>query len=168
MAALRDTELFREVFGHFATGVAVITGAGPSGTGGMTANAVCSLSLEPLLALVCFQEGARTLPIVRDAGRFGVNVLAADQEHLAGVFASKVPEEEKLESAEHTLVEGVPVIAGALAWAVCDLRDLIAGGDHEIAIGEVIAMGHGEGEPLIWYRGGYRALTEALDASHRR
>jgi 3-hydroxy-9,10-secoandrosta-1,3,5(10)-triene-9,17-dione monooxygenase reductase component len=159
MAAIPDTELFREVFGHFATGVAVVTSAGASGAGGMTANALCSLSLEPLLALVCFEERARTLPIVRDARRFGLNILAAEQEHLAGVFASKVPEQEKLESVEHAYVEGVPIIDGTLAWAVCDLRDLVAGGDHTIAIGEVIAMGQGEGEPLIWYRGGYRTLT---------
>jgi 3-hydroxy-9,10-secoandrosta-1,3,5(10)-triene-9,17-dione monooxygenase reductase component len=125
----------------------------------MTANALCSLSLDPLLALVCFQEGARTLPIVRDARRFGVNILAAEQEHLAGVFASKVPEEEKLQSVGHTFVEGVPIIDGALGWAVCDLRDLIAGGDHTIAIGEVIAMGQGQGDPLIWYRAAYRTLT---------
>ena len=168
MAERVDQELFREVFGHFATGVAVITAAGPSGVGGMTANALCSLSLEPPLALVCFQEDARTLPIVREGGRFGVNVLAADQEDLAGVFASKMPEAEKLESAEHSFVEGVPIIAGALAWAVCDLRDLIVGGDHIIAIGEVIALGHGRGHPLIWYRGGYRDLTEAPDGARRR
>jgi len=159
MVAIPGTELFREVFGHFATGVAVITSAGASGGGGMTANALCSLSLDPPLALVCFQEDARTLPIVRDARRFGVNVLAAEQEHLAGVFASKVPEQEKLASVGHTFVEGVPVIDGVLAWAVCDLRDLIDGGDHTIAIGQVIAMGYGDGEPLVWYRGGYRSLT---------
>ncbi len=158
MVALPGTELFREVFGHFATGVAVITSAGASGGGGMTANALCSLSLDPPLALVCFQEDARTLPIVRDARRFGVNVLAAEQEHLAGVFASKVPEEEKLASVGHTFVDGVPIIDGALAWAVCDLRELIDGGDHTIAIGEVVGMGYGEGEPLIWYRGEYRTL----------
>ncbi len=86
-------ELFREVFGRFATGVAVITSAGPSGAGGMTANAICSLSLDPPLALVCFENRARTLPIVREAGRFGVNVLNAGQEELAGVFASKLPED---------------------------------------------------------------------------
>src|ERR1700744_2539086 len=80
-------ELFREVFGRFATGVAVITGAGAGGTGGMTANALCSLSLDPLLALVCFENRARTLPIVRDAGRFGVNLLAVGPEDLAGGVA---------------------------------------------------------------------------------
>lgn len=160
MGATTDTELFREVFGHFATGVAVITSARPGGDGGMTANALCSLSLEPRLVLVCFQEEARTLPIVKDSGRFGVNILGADQEHVAGVFASKVPEDEKLDSVEHTFIEDVPIIAGVLAWAACDLRDLIAGGDHTIAIGEVITMGHSAGEPLIWYRGGYRTLID--------
>jgi flavin reductase (DIM6/NTAB) family NADH-FMN oxidoreductase RutF len=148
-------ELFREVFGRFATGVAVITSAGPTGAGGMTANALCSLSLDPLLALVCFENRARTLPIVRDARRFGVNVLSADQEHLAGVFASKLPEGEKLDGVDHRLECGVPIINGALAWAACELRDLIAGGDHTIAIGEVVSMGLGDGEPLLWYSGRY-------------
>ena len=161
MAPSPDSELFREVFGRFATGVAVITSAGPTGAGGMTANALCSLSLEPLLALVCFENQARTLPIVRDAGRFAVNVLASGQEHLAGVFASKLPEAEKLDGVAHRFEDGVPVIEGALAWAVCELRELIAGGDHTIAIGEVQALGLGGGEPLLWYAGRYRAMPPA-------
>jgi flavin reductase (DIM6/NTAB) family NADH-FMN oxidoreductase RutF len=156
-----DPELFREVFGRFATGVAVITSAGPAGSGGMTANALCSLSLEPLLALVCFENEARTLPIVREAGRFAVNVLTAEQEHLAGVFASKLPEAEKLEGVAHRLQAGVPIIEGALAWAACELRELIRGGDHTIAIGEVVAMGLGSGDPLLWFGGRYRVVTLA-------
>jgi flavin reductase (DIM6/NTAB) family NADH-FMN oxidoreductase RutF len=155
MAAKPDPELFREVFGRFATGVAVITSAGPTGAGGMTANALCSLSLDPLLALVCFENSARTLPIVRDAGRFAVNVLSAGQEELAGVFASKLPEAEKLDGVGHRIEYGVPIIAGTLAWAACELRELIAGGDHTIGIGEVIAMGLGDGEPLLWFTGSY-------------
>jgi flavin reductase (DIM6/NTAB) family NADH-FMN oxidoreductase RutF len=156
MGAQQDPELFREVFGRFVTGVAVITSAGSAGAGGMTANALCSLSLDPLLALVCFENGARTLPIVREAQRFGVNVLGAHQEHLAGVFASKMPEAEKLDGVAHRLEHGVPVIEDSLAWAVCELRELIAGGDHTIGIGEVTAMGLGGGEPLLWYGGRYR------------
>ena len=152
-----DPEMFREVFGRFATGVAVITSAGPAGAGGMTANALCSLSLDPLLALVCFENGARTLPIVRESGLFAVNVLSATQEHLAGVFASKLPEAEKLQGVAHRLEQGVPVIEGALAWAVCKLRELIAGGDHTIGIGEVTAMGLGEGAPLLWFGGQYHS-----------
>src|SRR6202161_1561184 len=132
MAGEPDPELFREVFGRFATGVAVITSSGPAGAGGMTANALCSLSLDPLLALVCFENQARTLPIVREAGRFAVNVLAAPQEQLAGVFASKLPESEKLDGVAHQLRDGVPVLDGVLAWATCELQELIAGGDHTI------------------------------------
>jgi flavin reductase (DIM6/NTAB) family NADH-FMN oxidoreductase RutF len=149
-------ELFREVFGRFATGVAVVTSAAAQASGGMTANALCSLSLDPLLALVCFENNARTLPIVREAGRFGVNVLSARQEDVAEVFASKVPEPEKLEAVAHRYESGVPIIEGALSWVVCTLRDLIAGGDHTIAIGEIVAMGLGEGDPLLWYGGRYR------------
>jgi flavin reductase (DIM6/NTAB) family NADH-FMN oxidoreductase RutF len=157
MSMTPDPELFREVFGRFATGVAVITSAGPAGAGGMTANALCSLSLEPLLALVCFENEARTLPIVREAGRFGVNILSARQEHLAGVFASKLPEAEKLDGVGHRFESGVPIIDGAIAWAVCELRELIAGGDHTIAIGEVRDLALGDGEPLLWYAGRYHA-----------
>jgi 3-hydroxy-9,10-secoandrosta-1,3,5(10)-triene-9,17-dione monooxygenase reductase component len=153
-----DPELFREVFGRFATGVAVITSSSPAGAGGMTANALCSLSLDPLLALVCFENQARTLPIVRQAQRFAVNVLAADQEELARVFASKMPESEKLEGVEHRLLDGMPVIDGSLAWATCELQQLIAGGDHTIAIGRVTTLGLGAGDPLLWYEGRYHAL----------
>ena len=150
-----DPELFREVFGRFATGVAVVTSATAAASGGMTANALCSVSLEPLLALVCFENNARTLSIVREAGRFGVSVLGADQEEIARVFASKLPESEKLEGVGHRYLAGVPIIGGALSWVVCSLRELIAGGDHTIAIGEVVAVGLGEGEPLLWYAGRY-------------
>ena len=156
-----DPELFREVFGRFVTGVAVITSCGPGGQGGMTANALCSLSLDPLLALVCIENEARTLPIVREAGRFAVNVLSAGQEHLAGVFASKLPEAEKLEGVGHRLEYGLPIIDGSLAWAACELRELISGGDHTIAIGEVIGMGLGDGQPLLWYGGQYHPWTDA-------
>jgi 3-hydroxy-9,10-secoandrosta-1,3,5(10)-triene-9,17-dione monooxygenase reductase component len=159
MSAAPGPELFREVFGRFATGVAVITSAGPGGSGGMTANALCSLSLDPLLALVCFENRARTLPIVREAERFAVNLLSAEQEELARVFASKLPESEKLESVPHRLEDGIPVIDGSLAWAVCELRELMPGGDHTIAIGEVVALGLGDGAPLLWFEGRYHALA---------
>jgi flavin reductase (DIM6/NTAB) family NADH-FMN oxidoreductase RutF len=163
MASDPEPELFREVFGRFATGVAVITAATSASSGGMTANALCSLSLDPLLALVCFENNARTLPIVREAGRFGVNVLSAQQEEVAEVFASKVPEAEKLEGVAHRYQDGVPIIEAALAWAVCELRELIAGGDHTIAIGEVIGLGLGEGEPLLWYAGQYHDFRPRVE-----
>jgi 3-hydroxy-9,10-secoandrosta-1,3,5(10)-triene-9,17-dione monooxygenase reductase component len=150
-------EHFRSVMGRFATGVTVVTASTPEGPVGMTANAVCSLSLDPLLLLVCFDNEARTLPVVREVGRFGVNVLRADQGDLARLFASKRPESEKFAGVPHTVHDGIPVIEGALAWVGCRLERVIPGGDHTIGIGAVEAAEAGQGEPLLWFRGGYRS-----------
>ncbi len=149
---------FRTVMGHFATGVAVVTVDTPHGPMGMTANAVASLSLDPVLALVCFDNSARTLPEVEKAQRFGVNVLAADQEHLARRFASK--EDTKFADVPHTVHDGIPVLDGTLAWVGCELDQLIPAGDHTIGIGAVHAaeLGADGLEPLTWYRGRYTAL----------
>ena len=150
-----DPAQFRAVMGHFATGVAVVTATSPQGPVGMTANAVASLSLRPLLLLVCFDNEARTLPVVAESRRFGVNVLAAGQADLARLFASKAPETEKFAEVPHRVHDGIPVIEGALAWVGCDLDRLVEAGDHTIGIGAVTAAESGEGEPLVWYRGGY-------------
>jgi flavin reductase (DIM6/NTAB) family NADH-FMN oxidoreductase RutF len=150
-----DPAHFRNVMGHFATGVTVVTATGPQGPTGMTANAVASLSLEPLLLLVCFDNGARTLPVVEESERFGVNVLAEGQDELARRFASKLGEREKFEGVPHSLHDGIPVLAGALAWVGCRLERLVPAGDHTIGIGAVTAAEAGGGEPLVWFRGSY-------------
>ena len=150
-------ERFRSVMGHFATGVTVVTAGSPEGSVGMTANAVCSLSLEPLLLLVAFDNESRTLPVVRETGRFGVNILAVGQEELARLFASKTDERQKFAGVPHAVHDGIPVIDGALAWIGCRLERLIAAGDHTIGIGAVEAAEAGAGEPLIWFRGSYRS-----------
>jgi len=153
-----DASRFRDVIGEFPTGVAVITCDGPQGPAGLTTNAVASLSLDPLLMLVCFDNSSRTLDVVRGAGRFAVNVLAAGQEPLARVFASKRVAREKFEAATHELAHGVPVLDGALAWMACDVRELLPGGDHTIAVGAVTHMDARAGEPLVFHRGAYTTL----------
>jgi flavin reductase (DIM6/NTAB) family NADH-FMN oxidoreductase RutF len=150
-------ERFRAVMGHFATGVTVVTAGTPEGPVGMTANAVCSLSLQPLLLLVAFDNESRTLPVVSEGGHFGVNILSAGQEDLARLFASKLDEREKFVGVPHAMHDGIPVIDGALAWIGCRLERLIEAGDHTIGIGAVEAAETGTGEPLLWYRGVYRA-----------
>jgi 3-hydroxy-9,10-secoandrosta-1,3,5(10)-triene-9,17-dione monooxygenase reductase component len=154
-----EPQRFRAVMGHFATGVAVVTASSETGPVGMTANAVCSLSLDPLLLLACFDRTARTFSVVRDTERFGVNVLAAGQEHLARLFASKIPEHEKFAEVPHTVYDGIPVIEGTLAWIGCRLERLYPGGDHEIVIGAVqtAELAEAQAEPLLWYRGTYSA-----------
>ncbi len=161
---LQETR-YREAIAHFATGVAIVTAQGPDGPGGLTANAVCSLSLDPLLLLVCFDNTARTLPIVRAAGRFAVNVLRHEQHALSGVFASKLPEREKFAGVPWSTRHGVPVLDRSLAWLVCELRDLHPGGDHTIGIGAVTHVHHHEGgRPLVWYRGRYGTLSDEMPA----
>jgi flavin reductase (DIM6/NTAB) family NADH-FMN oxidoreductase RutF len=151
-----DTLRYRQVIGHFTTGVAIVTCNGRDGPTGLTTNAIASVSLEPLLLLVCFDNASRTLPAVRDARRFCVNVLRAGQDDLARVFASKRVGREKFESVTHMDAHGVPVLDGALAWLACDLADLYPAGDHTIGIGEVTHMdADGDGEPLVWFRGAY-------------
>ena len=153
-----EPDRFRTVMGHFATGVAVVTVDAPGGPMGMTANAVASLSLDPVLVLVCFDNGARTLPEVERAERFGVNVLAAGQEHLARRFASKV--DTKFADVAHSVHDGIPVLDGTLAWVGCELESLIPAGDHTIGIGAVHAaeLGADGLDPLVWFRGRYTAL----------
>ena len=156
MSTATDTLRYRQVIGNFATGVAIVTCNGPDGPTGLTTNAVTSVSLEPLLLLVCFDNASRTLPAVREARRFCVNVLRAGQEELARVFASKRVAREKFEAATHIDAHGVPVLDGALAWLACDLTDLYPAGDHTIGIGEITHMdADPAGEPLIWFRGEY-------------
>ena len=147
---------FRDAIGSFPTGVAVVTATGPDGPAGLTTNAIASLSLDPELLLVCFDNASRTLPVVRDSGRFAVNLLRADQEAVAKVFASKRVAREKFAQATHTEAHGVPVLDGALAWFVCELRRLVPGGDHTIGIGAVEQLEFDpDGEPLTFFRGKY-------------
>jgi flavin reductase (DIM6/NTAB) family NADH-FMN oxidoreductase RutF len=151
-----DPSRFRSAMGNFATGVTVVTAADESGPVGMTANAVCSLSLDPLLLLVCFDNQARTLRVVREQRRFGLNVLAAGQQELARLFASKTPEHEKFAGVAHSVHDGIPVLEGVLAWVGCRLERLEPGGDHTIGIGAVEAAEAGRpADPLIWFRGRY-------------
>jgi flavin reductase (DIM6/NTAB) family NADH-FMN oxidoreductase RutF len=155
--------VYRDTIGRLPTGVAVVTATGPGGPAGMTTNAVASLSLDPLLLIVCFETRSRTLEVVRSSRRFAVNVLRAGDEELAAVFASKRVGPEKFAALTgHRWREehGLPVLDRALAWIACELRELLPGGDHEIGVGEVIGTGAGdEGDPLVFYRGRYTTVA---------
>lgn len=157
-----DRARYRQVIGSFATGVAIVTVDGPDGPAGLTTNAVSSLSLEPLLLLVCFDNDSRTLPVVKEAGRFAVNLLRAGDEELARVFASKRIAREKFEAVTHRVAHGVPVLDDALAWLACDLKELHPAGDHTIGIGEVTHIDADDaGEPLVFFRGRFTALKDS-------
>jgi flavin reductase (DIM6/NTAB) family NADH-FMN oxidoreductase RutF len=144
--------------GMLPTGVTVVTAAGPEGPAGATANAVCSLSIEPMLMLACLDRGSRTLLAVQAANRFGISILHAGQEPIARTFATKAPVADKWAGVGWSERAGIPAIDDALAFVACDLRDVIAGGDHVIVTGEVTALETSEGDPLVFHGGEYRPL----------
>ena len=112
--------------------------------------------------LACLDRGSRTLLAVQAANRFGVSVLHAGQEPIARAFATKVPVAEKWEGVAWSERAGIPAIDDALVWIACDLRDVIAAGDHVIVTGEVRDLASGEGDPLVFHGGEYRPLALKL------
>jgi flavin reductase (DIM6/NTAB) family NADH-FMN oxidoreductase RutF len=156
--SLVEPEQFRAAMSLLPTGVTVVTATGAEGPAGATANAVASLSLEPMLMLACLDRGSRTLLAVQAANRFGVNVLGIGQADVARSFSSKAPVASKWDGVDWIDRGGVPAIAGSLVWVACELRDVIAGGDHVIVTGEVRDLEAPGGEPLIFHRGEYRNL----------
>jgi flavin reductase (DIM6/NTAB) family NADH-FMN oxidoreductase RutF len=153
-----DPDRFRAAMGMLPTCVTVVAAAGPDGPAGATANAVSSLSIEPMLMLACLDRGSRTLLAVQAANRFGVSVLHAGQESIARAFATKAPVADKWQGIGWSERDGVPAIDDALLFVACDLRDVIAGGDHVIVTGEVVALEAADGDPLVFHAGEYRPL----------
>ncbi len=140
------------------TPVTIVTAPSGEAAAGATANAVASLSLDPPLMLVCLEQRSRTLAAIRQSGRFAVNVLAAEGEPQARSFATSVPHSEKWEGVPAGEQGGVPILDDALVWVVCELRDLLDGGDHVIVTGLVEELGGRQGTPLLFHDGGYRPL----------
>jgi flavin reductase (DIM6/NTAB) family NADH-FMN oxidoreductase RutF len=153
-----DPARFRTAMAMLPTGVTVVTASGPDGPAGATANAVCSLSIEPMLMLACLDRGSRTLLAVQAANHFGVSVLHAGQEPLARAFATKAPVADKWQGVAWSEREGIPSIDDSLLWIACELRDVVAAGDHVIVTGEVRDLASGEGDPLVFHAGEYRPL----------
>ena len=155
-----EAEALRAAMRLFPTGVTVVTSGQEERAEGMTANAVVSVSLNPLLFLVSVHKGARLNPRIREEGYFAVSVLAADQEGLSRLFAS--PERSSGLPAIRSLgggygSTGAPLAAGALAAIECELEAVYPGGDHDLFVGRVVAvrMGDARKDPLIYHEGGY-------------
>jgi len=149
---------FRAAMASLPTGVTIVTAAGPDGPAGATANAVCSLSIEPMLMLACLDRGSRTLLAVQAADHFGISVLHDGQESIARGFATKAPVEQKWAGVAWSDRGGIPAIDGAVVWVGCELRDVVAAGDHVIVTGDVTDLVTGEGRPLVFHGGEYRPL----------
>ncbi|MBI4561664.1 MAG: flavin reductase family protein [Candidatus Rokubacteria bacterium] len=146
---------FRRVLGHFASGVTVVTTWEADGRPtGLTASAFTSVSLTPPLVLICVDQNAQSYQALLAQGRFAVNILAANQDGLSRHFATT--QANKFERiAFQKGARGLPLLPAALAHLECRTVHTYPGGDHTIFVGEVEAASVGEGEPLLYYCGGY-------------
>lgn len=156
-------EELRAVMGRFATGVTVVTTAGPDGLPlGSTANAVSSVSLSPPLVLVCLREESETLAALRASGAFAINVLAEDQRELADRFARRDAGWDGV--AHEPAGTGSPLLDGTLATLECALHEDVHGGDHRIVIGRVrsVRLAGAPRPPLLFSEARYHGIGEAL------
>jgi flavin reductase (DIM6/NTAB) family NADH-FMN oxidoreductase RutF len=153
---------FRRAMGCFATGVTIITVDDEGEVHGMTANAFASVSLDPVLVLVCVDRRARTHAHLHAKKRFGVNVLAENQRAVSEYYALPTEAQDLAEAKARTGFErtahGTPVLQGALAYLECRLHSAQDAGDHTIFIAEVEDVVVREGDPLLYFRGKYRSI----------
>jgi flavin reductase (DIM6/NTAB) family NADH-FMN oxidoreductase RutF len=152
---------FREVLGHFATGVTIVTTTNGDGRPtGLTASAFTSVSLEPPLVLVCVDHKAQSYPALIERGRFAVNILTTRDEDVSRRFATS--RLDKFDGVPHRLGElGLPLLEGALAQLECVTVARHVEGDHTILVGRVERARSAPGEPLLYYRGRYGRLSGA-------
>lgn len=152
---------YRRAVAWFPTGVAVMTALSTEGLPhGMTANAVTSVSLDPLLVLVCVDRGAGMADTVQQGRVFALSFLAADQQPLSDHFADEARGfglEEFTDIATHAGVTGAPLLDGASAWLDCEVHDVLPGGDHLLVLGRVVhtAVAEGAEDALLYTPDGY-------------
>ncbi|HYD10904.1 MAG TPA: flavin reductase family protein [Acidimicrobiales bacterium] len=152
MSSAIDQAHYRQVMGHFPTGVVIVTAPGPVGT---AIGSFISLSIEPPLCAWTAQKTSSTWPKIQEAGVFCVSVLAEDQEAICRAFAQSGAD--KFAGIGYTeMPTGSPRINDCTAWMDCDIHEVHDGGDHVIVVGRIREMGiERETKPLLFFRGGY-------------
>lgn len=148
--------------GHFATGITVITVERKPGlVHGMTANSFTSVSLDPLLVMICVDHNARLLSFLDLQGRFGVNILKDNQQSVSEHFAKTVQDDEANERLGihfRWTSTGIPLLDEALAHLACNVVAKHPAGDHSLFLAEVESMDESEGSPLLYHLGKYRRM----------
>lgn len=158
------TDEFRAAMGRFATGVTVLTTFSAGHDHAMTANALTSVSMDPMLVLVCVEVEARFHDAITESGVWGISVLASGHRPVADWLSTQGrPLHGQLDRIAHRRgpVTGVALLEGALATIECRTTDIHPAGDHSIVVGEVVSLSTTAhpGEALVYYRSRYTALT---------
>ena len=152
-----DPNLFRQVMGHYPTGVTVVAAIDDHHPVGLAIGSFFSVSLDPPLVGFCVARTSSSWPRIEGIGSFGISVLAEDQQQTSGRFASKVEDKFEGETWEHAPVTGSPLIQGAVAHIDCTLHSVLDGGDHQIVLGRVRSLDVTRDDvgPLLFFRGSY-------------
>lgn len=150
-----DEARYRNVLGHFPTGVTVVTGSSSKGPVGMAIGSFSSVSLDPPLVAFYPTKTSRSWPVIEESGHFCVNILAETQEDICRVFASRSDDKFAGIGWGHAS-SGSPRLHDVLAWIDCRIERVADAGDHYLVLGEVLDLGsEPEGRPLLFFRGGY-------------
>lgn len=153
-----DKRSLRDAFGSFATGVTIVTTAGPNGSDiGLTANSFSSVSLDPPMVLWSLARTSANIDAFRNSGHFAVHILSADQETLSARFASKVADRFEGLALDRG-PDGIPMLPDCMARFACKLAYQYEGGDHVIFVGEIVDFGHSARKPLVFHGGRYGML----------
>jgi flavin reductase (DIM6/NTAB) family NADH-FMN oxidoreductase RutF len=153
---------FKAALGSWAAGVTVVTTKQDGMVYGITVSSFSSLSVDPLLIIVCLANSNKLPGMIRESGHFAVSILAEGQDDISAFFATskREPVQTWDEFGTIEMRTGSPIIDGSLAHLYCEVQELIPGGDHTIAVGRVVgAAAMPERRPLIYYRRGYRKLV---------
>jgi flavin reductase (DIM6/NTAB) family NADH-FMN oxidoreductase RutF len=160
---------FRKALGHFATGVTIVTvERAPGAVRGMTANSFTSVSLDPMLILICVEKRAAILPMLEKKKQFGVSVLKEGHEALSEYFAKgtqTAEAEQRLSIHYRWTPSGIPVLEGTLLQLSCEVVASHVTGDHTIFVGEVLEAEIHEGKPLLYFGGEYRHMARRPGSS---
>jgi flavin reductase (DIM6/NTAB) family NADH-FMN oxidoreductase RutF len=159
-----DDEQFRTLFASFTTGVSIVTALGVDGRpAGFTGNAVCAVSAQPPLLLVCVDKHSNTLPVIAESGTFVVNVLAEEGEAASRIFAGKAPDKFAGQRwVPARVAGGTPILVDViLAYAACVVVDTIEAGDHWIFIARIEEAETFPRSPLVYYQRGYGLTSRA-------
>ena len=149
-----DQARFREVLGHFATGITIVTANEEGMPVGFSCQSFAALSLDPPMVLLAPAKSSTSWPRIAQAGAFCVNILGEHQEAVCRAFA--VSGGDKFDGVDWTPgVTGAPILTGSLAHVECTLEAIYEGGDHELVTGLVVSMGSSDGTPLLFYRSGF-------------
>jgi flavin reductase (DIM6/NTAB) family NADH-FMN oxidoreductase RutF len=154
-----DPDSFRSVLGRFPSGITIVTTVDGDGRDvGMTVSAFSSVSLRPPLIQVCIDKAASMYNALLRTDRFGVNILAAEQEALSRRFAA-IDSSHRFEGVGYERAEnGVVLLDDALGHLECTVSARHDAGDHTLFVGEVERASAGDGRPMLYYRGGYAQL----------